>query len=375
MDKKINNCFDLRGSFSENLFYCEMFESEHVPSIFIKQTLSGDDVYDFKTMTYDYLKNLFPDCDVILVETEGHKHTSSVTKEIIINYNESYSPCGYMNARRQIVDYYNNAIFTCSETCIQITYDPTRVKDIKSYARSFYEKLPIIKDNGDFENPSVGLVTFNNNGYSLTDSEINKVELDIDKNYNDDFKPVYETITKFLEPNNRKSGIVMLNGEPGTGKTYFIRHLINAVKNNYIVITPAMAQHIGSPSFVEFLIDNKDSVFILEDCEDVIMSRNSKFMSGISSILQMSDGLMSDIFNGKFICTFNCDIGSVDDAVLRKGRCIAQYEFCKLDKKKVEVLMKELGHELSEYDDMTHADIYNYEPGQPVTTKKKKAGF
>ena len=115
----------------------------------------------------------------------------------------------------------------------------------------------------------------------MTDSEINKVELDIDKNYNDDFKPVYETITKFLEPNNRKSGMVMLNGEPGTGKTYFIRHLINAVKNNYIVITPAMAQHIGSPSFVEFLIDNKDSVFILEDCEDVIMSRNSKFMSGI----------------------------------------------------------------------------------------------
>jgi hypothetical protein len=88
----------------------------------------------------------------------------------------------------------------------------------------------------------------------------------------------------------------------------------------------------------------------------------------------MSDGLMSDIFNGKFICTFNCDIGNVDDAVLRKGRCIAQYEFGKLDKKKVEVLMKELGHDLPEYEDMTHADIYNY-TGETATPKRKKAGF
>lgn len=376
METKSRNYFDSRGCFSHNLFFAERFNTDVVPSVFIKQILTDNNVFDMKDMTYAHLSEIFPDFEVVVIETEGIKPCSSASKEkYTTNYIESYGPEGYTNARRILIDHYSCAITVLSDTCIQITYDPTNIKDIKEYAKHIYDKLPITKDIDDFENPVVGLVTFNNNGYSLSESEINRVTIDIDKNYNDDFKPVYDNIVSFLDKNTRRSGIVMLNGEPGTGKTYLIRHLINAVENNYVLITSAMAQHIGSPSFVEFLGDNKDSVFILEDCEDVIMSRNSRFMSGISSILQMSDGLMSDIFNVKFICTFNCDIGNVDDAVLRKGRCVAQYEFGKLDKKKVEVLMKELGHELSEYEDMTHADIYNYTGEEASTPKRKKAGF
>ena len=374
--ENLRNCFDSRGGLSDNLLYVELFGKKNVPSVFIKQVLVTDNkVFDMQKMTYSYLSELFPDMDVMLIETEGATLCSSASSERFnVDYSETYGPDGYVTARRRLIDYVNNAIVLLSDTSIQVTYDPTLLSDVKAYASLIYNALPVTTSDDNFGNPSVGLVTFNNNGYSLSESEINRVTLDINKSYNDDFKPVYENIVKFLDKNNRKSGIVLLNGEPGTGKTYLIRHLINTVKNNYIVITPSMAQHIGSPSFVEFLIDNRDSVFILEDCEDVIASRNSRFMSGISSILQMSDGLMSDIFNGKFICTFNCDITSVDDAVLRKGRCIAQYEFCKLDKKKVEVLMKELGHDLPEYEDMTHAEIYNY-TGVDNTPKRKKAGF
>ena len=52
----------------------------------------------------------------------------------------------------------------------------------------------------------------------------------------------------------------------------------------------------------------------------------------------MSDGLMSDIFNIKFICTFNADISKIDSALLRKGRCYANYTFKALDKDKVKHL-------------------------------------
>ena len=92
----------------------------------------------------------------------------------------------------------------------------------------------------------------------------------------------------------------------------------------------------------------------------------------------LSDGIMSDIFNGKFICTFNADMGSIDDAILRKGRCYAKYTFGKLDKEKAKVLLNERGITLpeDEYKDLTLADIYHYEDKNVESVnKKKKIGF
>ena len=88
----------------------------------------------------------------------------------------------------------------------------------------------------------------------------------------------------------------------------------------------------------------------------------------------MSDGLLSDIFNIKFICTFNTAIDKIDKALLRKGRCKINYEFKELAAKKVEVLNKKHNLGIKNIQDMTLADIYNYT--EDVTEKKpKKIGF
>ena len=87
-------------------------------------------------------------------------------------------------------------------------------------------------------------------------------------------------------------------------------------------------------------------------------------------------GIMSDIFNGKFICTFNTDISKVDPALLRKGRCFGKYEFKKLDAKKAEALLKERGFDIKKCDDMTLADIYNYEVTDiEESPSQKRIGF
>ena len=106
------------------------------------------------------------------------------------------------------------------------------------------------------------------------------------------------------------------------------------------------------------------------------MEAVNDFTSAVSSVLNMSDGLMSDIFNGKFICTFNADISSIDDAILRKGRCYAKYKFGKLDKEKAKVLLNERGIYLDAYDDMTLADIYNYDcKNVENSANRRKIGF
>lgn len=234
------------------------------------------------------------------------------------------------------------------------------------------ETKPIESNKG-----KISLVCNDGDGYYTIESKIATTHIDIDKHYNDDFKPVYNEICKFLDTKNRKSGIVILNGIPGTGKTSLIRHIISEIPGKYIFINNAMGVRISSPEFITFLMEHKDSVFILEDCEAVVMDRQlSGFNNAVAAILNMADGIMSDIFNGKFICTFNTDLSQVDPALLRKGRCFGSYEFKKLDAAKVKVLLKERGIKADNCEDMTLADIYNYENTVVKETKtSKRIGF
>lgn len=143
----------------------------------------------------------------------------------------------------------------------------------------------------------------------------------------------------------------------------------------YILVTNAIAAHMAEPEFIAFMMENKDSIFILEDCEQILMAREeNRFGGAIANILNMSDGLMSDIFNIKFICTFNTEIKNIDEALLRPGRCFVNYEFKALSKEKSSELLKSLGHDVNVSKEMTLAEIYNYNP-ETIVSPKKKVGF
>lgn len=134
---------------------------------------------------------------------------------------------------------------------------------------------------------------------------------------------------------------------------------------------------MGEPEFISFMMENKDSIFILEDCEQVLMAREeNRFGGAIANILNMSDGLMSDIFNIKFICTFNTDVENIDEALLRPGRCFVNYEFKPLSADKSAKLLESLGHSIDKPRDMTLAQIYNYKPEENTSKQvSRKIGF
>lgn len=134
---------------------------------------------------------------------------------------------------------------------------------------------------------------------------------------------------------------------------------------------------MGEPEFISFMMENKDSIFILEDCEQVLMAREeNRFGGAIANILNMSDGLMSDIFNIKFICTFNTDVDNIDEALLRPGRCFVNYEFKPLNADKSAKLLESLGHSIDKPKAMTLAEIYNYKPEENTSKQvSRKIGF
>jgi hypothetical protein len=118
-----------------------------------------------------------------------------------------------------------------------------------------------------------------------------------------------------------------------------------------------------------------NSVIILEDCERLLVDRENG-NSLIGTLLNLSDGIISDAFNLKFICTFNANISKIDKAVLRKGRLKVRYEFGKLCKEKAVALAEKLGKKLEKEEDMVLTDIYNYDDVVDHGIKKKKSiGF
>ncbi len=204
----------------------------------------------------------------------------------------------------------------------------------------------------------INLISNGRNGLELKQLEVKRTKLDIGLFYEDDFKEVNDTICKRLQ-NNMDKGIVLLHGLPGTGKTTYLRYLIGKIKKRVLFVSPSVAGEITNPEFIQLLVNNPNSVLIIEDAENVIMDRKLTSNASVSNLLNISDGLLADFLNVQLICTFNSSLTLVDSALLRQGRLIAKYEFGKLGINKAQRLSKHFGFDRMINEPMTIAEIAN----------------
>ena len=167
----------------------------------------------------------------------------------------------------------------------------------------------------------------------------------------------------------------MLHGLPGTGKTTYLRHLIGRIKKRVLFLSPNIANSLVDPEFIDLLIDNPNSVVIIEDAENIIMDRRTNPDSSVSNLLNISDGLLADFLNVQLICTFNNSLTLVDSALTRKGRLIAKYEFGKLSVRKAQRLSDRLGFKNLVTKPMTIAEITNPDEKEFKTETKEIIGF
>lgn len=199
----------------------------------------------------------------------------------------------------------------------------------------------------------------------------------LELNYGSDFMKIHEVIVNRLNSNNDK-GIILLHGDPGTGKTSYIKHLTTLVKDKDILfIPPSMAEMLSEPSIIPFLMDHKNSILIIEDAERVISDREGNGSpAGVSNILNLTDGILGDCLNIQVIATFNMKREKIDQALLRKGRLIAEHKFDKLSVEDTNKLLKHLEKDQRVKEGMVLADIYNIDTEVYKTTKQtNKIGF
>lgn len=211
-------------------------------------------------------------------------------------------------------------------------------------------------------------------GFRLKDFAMPEIHCDVNLQYNDDFAPISDLIMKRLSEAKSK-GIVLLHGIPGTGKTSFIRYIVRRLNKKMIYIPSSQADRLGDPEFLPFLLRHPDSILIIEDAEDILQERQNGQNGAISNLLNLSDGLLSDCLNIQIICTFNAPIARIDQALLRKGRVIASYEFKPLTTEKANQLLDslQLPHQTSK--PMTLAEIYHLKDRDFMTQSMPKIGF
>lgn len=237
------------------------------------------------------------------------------------------------------------------------------------YARKYVSKHAIREDKKGI----INLICKNQTGFELKEFTIKDPNIDFEANYNAGFKQVDDVILEKLNQEDGK-GLVMLYGEPGTGKTSYIRRIINHVNKRVLYLPPDMATELSNPGLVPFLTDIPNSILIVEDAENVLLKRQGQHNQAISNILNMSDGLFGDCLNIQILATFNTNLSNIDEALMRKGRLIAKYEFKKLSEDRVQRLTKKLGVNFTK-DSGTLAEIYNCEDNDFSASNRKAIGF
>jgi hypothetical protein len=164
----------------------------------------------------------------------------------------------------------------------------------------------------------------------------------------------------------RIHGLSIFEGTPGTGKTFYLRHLIGVLKEShrfYFIPTSTMGV-LSKPEFIGFWADqrrvhaNRRFVVILEDSDAALMTRGADNREQVSAILNLSDGMLADFLRLQIICTINCSAADIDPALLRPGRLLCHHVFGRLDYPQAVRLAESLGRKLPSARDYSIAEVF-----------------
>lgn len=225
-------------------------------------------------------------------------------------------------------------------------------------------------------------------GNSLTTDVIGQeTSTFIQDNYIDsDIKDYNDIKTNFLSPNS-SGKIVLLEGPAGTGKTSMIKSFMSELEGVFVIIHPQLVDQLDGPRILPILLNLKTTkpiVLVIEDGDQVLVPRKANNMSAISSLLNLSDGILGNLINIRMLISSNSEHKDMDPAILRPGRLFKRLSLGLLPYDKANSIyqrIKQTADILESKDDyISLAEVYAMASGSnlvkiPQKTERRAIGF
>jgi SpoVK/Ycf46/Vps4 family AAA+-type ATPase len=153
-------------------------------------------------------------------------------------------------------------------------------------------------------------------------------------------EPATSFIDRYL---NARETVLVLQGPPGTGKTRLVRAILAALSRRKgdsanVLYTADRRTLENDEIFVEFITGSHDA-FVVEDADHVLGAR-ANGNADLHRFLAVADGVVRAL-GRKIIFTTNLpNVGDIDEALLRPGRCFSALRTRALDRAEVQRLVE-----------------------------------
>jgi hypothetical protein len=187
---------------------------------------------------------------------------------------------------------------------------------------------------------------------------------------------IEEGVDAFIEDFLKSSeNILLLIGEPGTGKSNFIKYIVSRSKQNALITyDPEIMKKDG---IFAMFIEGEYGSLIMEDA-DTFLGARSEGNQMMAKFLNVGDGIVS-MASKKLIFSTNLEkLDDIDPALLRPGRCFAVLQFRKMNFDEAKQFLAD--HKITSWaptpgESYSLAELYNHTKQARKVTTKRKLGF
>ena len=251
---------------------------------------------------------------------------------------------------------------------ITIYYSSSEDADEVNEIIKSVSEYQVIDDSEEGHNLNV--VSLSNNSIELEEIKYDDIDIDnIEEYYS---KQTFKDLSKWLKKSKKQqSGLSILYGKRGTGKSSAIKYLATKLDRNLIFVPNNLVDlTINSSDFSKFLRKHENPILILDDCEMIFNEFFTKSNIIANNLMQLVDGLLSNKLS--IITIFNVeDKSEIDHNLIECNNLIDIIEFTDLSNSEANQLSELLGYKQKHKNDIRLLDLIK----NTKSDNKKRLGF